>query len=565
MKKRVAKTFNLSILTVGALLLGSLPLIAQDSPKSIVNQAVSFGVSAPVKQLAKLPVRHGLSGDYPLLRGPRRAAGSGVVEQRFADDQSNFTIDVTTRAIGWGFPNFNAAAAKRSFPDTNIAVGDSQIVQAADSSYAVFDKSTGVAFTPAMPIRTLWQSVGGACSKSSSFFGNAIVQWDKAASQWLIAINVLDQYSGPFYACIAISTSDDALGTWYVYQFLFSNGGYPDQMRLGVWTPGGSADSYFQSQDNFGPHPRLGGFVGAEPCAYDRDKMLLGDPMAEQVCFQLSSNDFALLPGDVDSPTPPPTGQDELLFSLWDTSHLALYSFHVDWTPTLSCTTPPCATITGNDGSQLIDIPPYNAACNGQFLGFCVPQQNSFVKLEVLGDRLLYRLVYYNDNLSSSQHWLVLHDVQTDAAQGSPQAERWYEFTAPQMAVDYTGLSLLQSGTYAPDSNNRWMGSIARDSSGNIMMGYSESSSKLRPSIAITGRLVSDPLNWMEAEQFVFFPPSPQKDSFGRWGEYTSMRLDPDGCTLWYTSEYYLIPVPLDWDTEISSATFAPANCTPAP
>src|SRR5271157_2209733 len=362
MKKRVARTFNLSILTVGALLLVSLPLFAQDSPKSTVNHPVSFGVSAPVRQLAKLPVRHGLSGDYPLLKGPKRAAGSGVdtVEQRFADDQSNFTIDVTAIGIGWGFPNFNAAAAKRSFPDANIAVGDAvyhQIVQVADSSAAVFDKSTGIALTPALPIRTLWNGVGGACSKSSSFFGNAIVQWDKAADRWLIAINVLDNYSGPYSACIAISTSDDAMGTWYLYEYLFTNGGYPDSQRWGVWT-----DSYFQSVDNFGPHPPVSAYVGAEVCAYDRAEMLAGaqDPGPAQVCFQLSPNDFALLPGDIDSPTLPPAGQDEFLFSLWDNSDLALYSFHVDWTPTLSCMTPPCAAITGTGGTQLISVPSFN-------------------------------------------------------------------------------------------------------------------------------------------------------------------------------------------------------------
>src|SRR5271157_3067438 len=566
MKKRVARTFNLSILTVGALLVGSLPLIAQDSPKSIVNHAVSavsFGVSAPVRQLANLPVHHGLYGDYPLLQGlgpwTRRAAGSGVdtVEQSFADSPSMFTIDVTARAIGWGFPNFNAAAAKRSFPDANIAVGDTQIVQVADDSGAVFDKSTGIALTPAMPIRRLWSS--GPCSKSSSFFGNAIVQWDKAADRWLIAINVLDNFSGPYYACVAISTSDDALGTYYLYQYLFTNGGYPDSQKWSVWT-----DSYFQSVDNFGPHPPVSAYVGAEPCAYDRAKMLVGDPTAEQFCFQLSPNDFALLPGDIDSPTLPPAGQDEFLFSLWDTSHLALYSFHVDWT------NPANNSITGEGGTQLISVPYFNGACNGQFLGFCVPQGNSSIKLEVTGDRLLYRLVYYNDSApvspspgspSPSQHWLALNDVQADQGQ---QAERWYEFTAPQAVSTVADISLYQSGTYAPDSNSRWAGSIARDSIGDIMMGYSESSSKLIPAIAITGRLVSDlPLGTMEDEQFVFYGSAPQKDRGGRWGEYTSMRLDPDGCTLWYTSEYFLIPVPLDWDTEISSATFA--GCPPPP
>jgi hypothetical protein len=41
-----------------------------------------------------------------------------------------------------------------------------------------------------------------------------------------------------------------------------------------------------------------------------------------------------------------------------------------------------------------------------------------------------------------------------------------------------------------------------------------------------------------------------------RWGEYSSMRIDPDGCTFWYASEYYMT-TGSEWSTQIASATFA--------
>lgn len=153
------------------------------------------------------------------------------------------------------------------------------------------------------------------------------------------------------------------------------------------------------------------------------------------------------------------TGQDEFLFSLWDSSHLSLYSFHTDWVD------PTKAFITGGGGSQLFAVPPFTLACNGQGLGVCVPQLNSNVLLDVLGDRLPYRLVYYNGILpkvppiflpAPFQHWLLMHDV---TAAGGNTAERWYEFYASVYNTPVTGIKLLQYGTYAPDStNHRWMG-----------------------------------------------------------------------------------------------------------
>ena len=558
MKRRVIGACRSSVLGTGLLLLCGVALFAQSNSSQVptVRHAAAFGVSVPLRELAKLPPQPNylLPSTAPLRQSQRRPtrAVADPVEQSTVGSGSNFSVVLNVGGIGLGFNGFNSSPF--NYPDANIAVGDTQIVQWVNNSFAVFDKTTGMALTPAMPFSTLWTT--GPCSQYSPE-GHPIAQWDRAAHQWLFAENVVtgapDNYSG--YACITITSGPDATkGPNYSYQFSLGDG-YPDLAKWGIWST-----SFFQSNDNFGPDGVT--FMGAYECAYDRAKMLIGDQTAEQLCFQLTTSDFALLPADIDSAALPPSGEDEFLFSLWDNADLALYSFHVDWS-TVS------GNITGGGGTQLFPVPVFTPACNGQFLGACVPQLDG-PPLDVLGDRLLYRVAYYNGvppKVSPTalprpaQHWLVLHDV---TASGGNTAERWYEFQASTKSVPITSIRLFQSGTYAPDDSNfRWMGSIALDKNGNILMGYSISSPDIYPSIAITGRLLTDPLGTMEDELPVIAGSGGYSGVFdhnkNRWGDYTSMRLDPvNGCLLWYTNEYYSSPglLPANWSTQINSAQF---------
>jgi hypothetical protein len=185
--------------------------------------------------------------------------------------------------------------------------------------------------------------------------------------------------------CIAVSQSADATGSYYRYQYNAAPGTeLPDYQKWGFWT-----DAYYQTQINI--HGLL--ITGSYPCAYNSAKLLVGDPSAEQICFQLSSNDFGLLPGDIDSSTPPPPNEDEFFIggnlSLGNDA-LYLYSMHPDFA------NPSQSTITGNNLSQPITVAAFNPACNGQkFLG-CVPELNGEM-LYALGDRLMYRFAYFND------------------------------------------------------------------------------------------------------------------------------------------------------------------------
>jgi len=100
---------------------------------------------------------------------------------------------------------------------------------------------------------------------------------------------------------------------------------------------------------------------------------------------------------------------------------------------------------------------------------------------------------------------------------------------------------LYQTGTFAPnDGLSRWMGSIAMDGAGNIALGYSVSGPSTFPSIRYITRSASDPLGTLSGGEVTLVDGTDvQTNSANRWGDYSTMSVDPaDNCTFWYTQEY---------------------------
>ena len=112
----------------------------------------------------------------------------------------------------------------------------------------------------------------------------------------------------------------------------------------------------------------------------------------------------------------------------------------------------------------------------------------------------MYGLAYRNFGGSPVQESLVGNVTVTAARAAIPGhgAIRWYEFRNAGSST--TTPTVFQASTYDPDSAYRWLGSIAMDKDHNIALGYSKSSLSVKPSIFITGRLSTDPLNTLGAE-----------------------------------------------------------------
>src|SRR4029434_8941132 len=68
---------------------------------------------------------------------------------------------------------------------------------------------------------------------------------------------------------------------------------------------------------------------------------------------------------------------------------------------------------------------------------------------------------------------------------------RYYELRRTLPGGTWT---VREQSSFAPDTNNRWMGSAAMDNEGNLAVGYSVSSTTVFPYIRYAGRLAGDPL-----------------------------------------------------------------------
>ena len=262
------------------------PLAAQDnSLKPTVNTAMASGVTPPLRELAKLPqpAQYGFRGAAPYRRIAKRDFGKSVdpVEQSSsAAPTSNYSIIANFLGVGNGFPGYTVPDAP---PDTNMAVGDTQVLQWVNVSYTICSKTSPYTCGPAILGNTLWANgiPGTACAAHNA--GDILAQFDRQAGRWLLSQNV---FTSPYEVCIAISDTSDANGTWHVWQFPVPGGGFPDYPKIGVWPTSGVNNGYYQAQNNLGPDGS--GFIGPQICAYDRAAILAHAASPTQICFQLS-------------------------------------------------------------------------------------------------------------------------------------------------------------------------------------------------------------------------------------------------------------------------------------
>jgi hypothetical protein len=404
-------------------------------------------------------------------------------------------------------------------PDTNGAVGDTQYVQWVNAEFAVFDKATGALVAGPTEGNALWAGFGGVCEANND--GDPIVQYDKMAERWILtqfSISTL-----PYTQCVAVSTTSDATGTYNRYAFSFGNSDYSDYPKLGVWP-----DAYYMSFNTF-----LDGnaFIGADACALDRNSMLAGNS-ATIICFQQPSTVASLLPSDMDGTIQPAAGEPAFYMN-FGKNVIQLWSFHVDFTA------PANSSFTG---PTVLPVASFTARC----LHSCVKQPGTTQLLDALGDRPMYRLAYrqFPDGVESLT---FNHSISTGV--------RWYEIRSPNGTP-----TVYQQGTFSPNSNTRWMGSMAMDQSGDMALGYSLSSTSVYPSIYFTGRVATDTLGTMEGEQLIMAGSGSQTGGQNRWGDYSAMSVDPaDDCTFWYTQEYIPSTGSFNWNTRISNFIFP--NC----
>ncbi len=502
----------------------------------IVQSPVYFDISPPLRDMVKnLPTHFETSwkdgivkNKFNIRQRPKAAAPGGLTDPNLQTTDGILTTDTT-------IVNFDGNSNTEGYvpPDTHGDVGPNHYFQVVNCHYSIYTK------TGTLLIGPLANSSVFTGLPNNSNDGDAVVLYDEQADRWLFTQFSLPNYpAGPFYQMIAISQTGDPTGSWYRYQYSFTN--MPDYPKFGIWP-----DAYYMSMHMF--TATAGAYAGIGAVAYNRTLMLAGTPSATMIMFTKPSTDeaFGWLPSDCDGPFPTGNPPNYYVYAFDGTSndHLGIYEFHVDWNTTANST-------FGN----FLSLPVNSFTTN--MTG--VAQKSTTQVLDVINDRMMYRLQYRS--FAGYAAMVCNHTVDVTTSQAGI---RWYELRKTSGAW-----SIYQQSTYSlADGYSRWMGSIAMDSSGNMALGYSVSGSALFPSIRYTGRKKNDALNTMTIAERGIFNGAGSQTGANRWGDYSALVCDPIAkATYWYTQEYYSA-TGSNWKTRIAEFKFAntPAVVTLSP
>jgi Ca2+-binding RTX toxin-like protein len=563
----------------------------------IVGRPEAFGVSRPVRNLAPAPswkpgqpIRFVPNGPPSANGAPAIRASEGVqpsTGHRSPDAPSRLSsaaFDDPTPTPERNFPGIGFTGFLP--PDPNGDVGPNHYVQAVNTQFQVFDK-TGGSTGPRL-LSSLYATLPATSLCRTDERGDPVVLYDQLADRWLISSFAFDVVSNspvpPFEQCIAVSQTADPTGAYFVYDFNIHNTKFPDYPKLGVWPvamTGSAQGAYFMSTNQFGGAVPPDAFTdGGGAYAFNRTQMLAGNPLTTFLYFDTPERQ--MLPSDLDGGTQPPAGTPSFFIKFVDGTpdRLEVRSF------TANFTTPALSTfaLTDTVATAAFD----SDMCGGFFQGEqCIPQPpppsctsggndmsgvNPGCRLASIPDRLLFRAAYRN--FAGTQTLVVNHTV--DVGDFADHAGiMWHELRS---LTGPGGWTMFQEGVHSPDATHRWMGSIAMNGDRDIAVGYSASSATISPGIRYAARQVGDAAGTMQTEATLIAgggsqtlcqavdtssPPDGVADFCrGRWGDYSSMSVDPvDDCTFWYTQQY--IPSATGrWATRIGAFRFP--SCVPA-
>jgi hypothetical protein len=548
------------------------------APAPKYTEALVSDVSPALRDLA-LKARDPVVGDPDAVFVPPRRdldRGERAEDFSFSGDAAAFAPSKTSLGGVLIAPNanfeglsnqdnFSLYGGRVNPPDVVGAVGPNHYVQMINLAYAVYDKQGNRLVGPAK-IGDLW--AGFAIEDCTDASGDPVVLYDRFADRWLLS-QFTTRGAPKYYNCVAISQTNDPTGAYYRYAFPTQEdthipGTYyfPDYPKYSVWK-----DSYILTTRDFGD----GGGYGISVYALEKNKMVNGQSKARAVQFFLDSDVVpiylmgdGLLPADVDGKTKPRNdapmpiiGTMDNNFAPYGAQSDALNIFELDvlWNINPSASFKLAAQLPVASFDSVFPCPGGGRRC--------LPQPGATVTqyLDILSyrQRPTFRLAYRNFGTYES----LVTSQSVEAAPGVA-GMRWYEVRRTSGVY-----SVRQQGTHNPgDGVHRWMGSAAMDRDGNIALGYSVVNGvDVYPGIRYTGRLAGDPLGQMTlGEQTVINGTGIQRSTNNRWGDYTSLSIDPvDDCTFWYTNQYYSAAGQASstagWQTRIAS--FKVSSCQP--
>ena len=387
----------------------------------------------------------------------------------------------------------------------------------------------------------LFSSLSTNCNDPTKHSDPQVVH-DSARDRYLfVDISISSSYQ----LCIAATLSNDPIGGSYcVASYAIPSNTLPDYDKAGVWI-----DGFYVSYNPTG---------NSRTVVFNKDD-LEGCGTIRMQDFNMGSdtkegdNQCVPQPNHIFRPDPasfnivtgiPAAGEPEFIVSSYClSSHIYIFTLHVDWSNSSNSvlTRALIATQTQNFAPSTVASP-----------------ANS---LDTLHLHTMVPAPYFKDSSGSEYLWTT---ITSRGSSTSLSAIAWYQFKVVNNAPSST--TVANQNIWNPSSTSRLQAAAAFDRLGDALMEYTQVSSSLDPAVAYAGRLTTDLANTMGQNETILLRGLSMgsgscNGTCTRWGDYASNFIDLDGCTFWFTHEYYNLSDPWQWDTRIGATRYS--NCTP--
>ena len=396
-------------------------------------------------------------------------------------------------------------------PDPIMAAGPGHLVAIVNQRYRVWSK-TG---TPLIDEITMDQFFAGVPHCTSVF--DVFVDYDEAANRFVMGGETLETTSGQdTYLCVAATATNDPTGVWYRTSFR------SDSVQPSTWLD----------------YPHMG--IGLDAIYISGNMFVDGGNVDSIRIFAVDKN--ALYQGTAVSVAE--AGLGALFFTAqpakihgyssggWPTPGTPHHFIAHDgggnsriWRWSNPFATPP--VIYGTLAEAAFNGVPPSAPELGSLSGnYNDTGSGRWYDAEVRGGKL----------------WATRN---TACNLGGGNAESCVDWVQVDVSGPAPILEQQQSGgAYGSTDDFRYYPDVSVDRNGNIAIGYTKSSPTTHTQLWITGREFSDPPGTLQSEALQRAGLGNYTDGGGcgggcdRWGDYSGMTVDPDGCTFWYLGEF---------------------------
>lgn len=534
---------------------GSLKTWRPDStdPKLLIKTRDQKGIirkqdlpTVPITRYRKKPVLDDTSWQKKIrkpqktdqnfeLKSPNESVKSQPVSTKNASQQ--------TVISGIGFTKVDPA-------DPSIAVGPRHIIQMINGNngsalFKIIDKKGETLLGPAYIDQLPGTSHNGS--------GDGITWYDQFSQRYIMTEFGDSSATGTDIntLVIAVSASDDPLGSWYIYEFN-TNGYFPDYPKYGNYP-----DVWFAATRDFKFE-----YEGTGLWAFDKKAMLTGSLEVGLLNVRLTDRD-----NKYNSLTPVTIGgnifngesdkgyflyysDNELTAKANDQDSLGLISFKANFL------NPAASQVILEKG---FEVSPFSSqVCETRN---CAPSpfvgeyETIYYGYDVVSSKIMHKPTLRD--FGSYQSIVLNHTVDLNGNELS--GIRWYEIRKEN---DWT---IKQQGTFGPQPEDacsplqykhRFLGSILQNKYGQIALAYNFSSKADYASLAFTGRNSSDPLNVFTKDETIIRAGTGFGTRGGRWGDYNDIASDPENDSLfWFTGMTGEGDI---WSTSIASFTIGP-------